>query len=522
MSIVGYLILGGSSALAFGVGCLISYFVSRKRGKTTTSRIQNVLEEAKEKASQRLREAELEYKEIIYKAKLEMQDEANRKRDEFHKKEKDLLDREENIRVRMGSLDEKEEKILELKLQTVNYEEEIKTRLKELNKRIQDEQQNLARLSRINPDQAKAMLLKSIEDNLGQEMAQLLEQKGKELQDKSLREAQRIISIAMQRCVVNHVSQTTVTSFKLPNEEVKGKLIGREGRNIRTFEGVTGVDLIIDETPDSVAISSFDGLRREIARIALTRLIADGRINPARIDEIVSQVRNEMNKVIISSGEKSLSDLGIENVHGDLVKALGSLKFKFYEGQNILLHCEEVAYLLGNMAAELGLDTALARRIGLFHDIGKAVSQEKKGSHALVGADLLAQCGESGEVVEAVRAHHAEVPQDSIYAVLAEVADQISIYRPGARKGAIESYMNRIAELEKIASSFQGVREVYALDFGKEVRVFVNPEKIDDGEAALLTRQIVNQIKKEVKLSSPVRVTVIRELKIVDSAKKDF
>ncbi|HEX67609.1 MAG TPA: ribonuclease Y, partial [bacterium] len=361
--------------------------------------------------------------------------------------------------------------------------------------------------------------LAQVEKEAREEAALLAKRIEDEAREKAERKAREIISIAIQRCSTDHVCESTVSVVPLPNEEMKGRIIGREGRNIRTFEMLTGVNVVIDDTPGAVSISSFDPIRREIARISLERLIADGRIHPARIEEVVEKVKEEFPKILREEGEKAAFEVGIHDLHPQEIELLGKLKFRTSYGQNVLQHSKEVAYIMGIMASELNLDPKLAKRIGLIHDLGKAMDQEVEGSHDEIGADIALKLGEPPEVVDAIRCHHEKASPQSIYGVLLQAADTLSAARPGARRETIESYIKRLEKLENIAYSFEAVEKAYAIQAGREIRVMVEPSKIGDSEILALAREISAKIKKEVEYAGEIKVTIIRETRAVEIAK---
>jgi len=363
------------------------------------------------------------------------------------------------------------------------------------------------------------MLLESIKKEAKEEAIKIIQEAEKEAKEVANKKARMIIATAIQRCSVDQVAESAVSIVPLPSEEMKGRVIGREGRNIRTFEALTGVDLIVDDTPEAVAISCFDPLRRKIAEISLQRLIADTRIHPARIEEVVIKAKKEVEELIKEEGQKVVFDMGISDIAPELVELLGKLKFRTSYGQNVLRHSIEVAYIAGIMAAEIGIDQGLAKRAGLLHDIGKAVDQEMEGPHALIGAHLAKRYGENPEVVHAIAAHHEDKPAETILAVLIQAADAISASRPGARKEVLEAYLKRIETLEEIANSFKGVDKAYAIQAGREIRIIVQPNKITDEEAAALSKEIAGKIEKELSYPGQIKVTVIRELRAVEYAK---
>jgi len=437
--------------------------------------------------------------------KTETERELRERRNEILNLERRILQREENL--------EKREELL------LKKEKEIEERLneaKELQKRQIEELQNIAQLTK---EEAKELLLQKLEEELQRDIALRIkeaEARFKEMADKKARE---ILSEAIQRCAVEHTIESTVSVVSLPSEEMKGRIIGREGRNIRTFETLTGVDLIIDDTPEAVVLSSFDPIRREIARIALEKLVKDGRIHPARIEEMVNKAKKEVDNRIREEGERAMLEVGIHNLHPDLIRTLGRLYYRTSYGQNVLQHSIEVAKLAAVIAGELGIDVNLAKRAGLLHDIGKAIDYEIEGSHALLGSELLKKYGENSSIVHAVASHHEEVPPTSVLDVIIQVADSISAVRPGARRESIEVYIKRLEKLEEIAMSFPGVDKAYAIQAGREIRVMVNPESVDDVTATRLAYQIAKKIEKEMEYPGQIKITVIRETRAVEYAR---
>ena len=362
-------------------------------------------------------------------------------------------------------------------------------------------------------------MLSKLEDEVRHEAAAKIRQIETEAKETAEKKANEIISLAIQRYAGEHVSESTVTTVALPTDEIKGKIIGREGRNIRALEAATGIDVIIDDTPEAVVLSGFDPIRREIARITLERLIVDGRIHPARIEEVAEKVKKEMEEIVREAGEQAVFDVGLHGVHPEIIKLLGRLKYRTSYGQNVLKHAKEVAYVMGIMAAELNLDIQLAKRVGLFHDVGKAVDHEVEGSHAIIGADLLKKYSENEEVVHAIRTHHNEDEPKSIYAVLIQAADTLSAARPGARSETLEAYIKRLEKLEEIANSFNGVEKAYAIQAGREIRVLVQPEKIDDTDTFHIARNIANKVQEELDYPGQIKVMVVRETRAVEYAK---
>ncbi|SNR66056.1 ribonuclease Y [Desulfurobacterium atlanticum] len=506
---------------------------AREEAEDLKRKADSILKEAQEKVEEIRREALLHAKEKVQLEKERIDEELREKRRELQEFEKRLLKREEFLDKREISLDKREENLdkraefleriekeLEAKKQELQkLEAELSEKELELARLIEGELKKLEEISGMTKEEAEEELLRRMEDEIKSELAARYKKMEEEFEFMAERRARRILSTTIQRLATEHVAETTVAVVDLPNNEMKGRIIGREGRNIRAFELATGVDLIIDDTPEAVAISCFDPVRREVARIALERLVADGRIHPARIEEVVEKVREEIDQEIISAGEETLFELGISNVHPELIKLLGSLKFRTSYGQNVLQHVKEVAYLASMLAAEIDADPELAKRAGLFHDIGKAVSHETEGSHAAVGAEILKRYGEPDEVVNAAASHHGEVEAKYVESVLAQVGDALSAARPGARRESLEAYIKRIEKLESIAESFPGVSKAFAIQAGREVRIMVEHDKITDEEAALLAHQIAKRIEEEVQYPGQIKITVIRETRAVDYAK---
>ncbi len=510
---------------------------AKKEAQGIISRAKEEAEELKKRAEKLEKEAETKYEEMKKKAIIEAKEELlkekekleaelKEKKRELSELEKRLLRREEYIEKREENLDrratfldkveaELEEKRTEVeKLEAELLEKEVK-----LSQLLDEEMKKLEEIAGMTKEEAQEELMKRMENEIRRDLAVRYKQIEEEFEQTVDRRAKKILATTIQRLATDVVAETTVSVVDLPNNEMKGRIIGREGRNIRAFELATGVDLIIDDTPEAVTISSFDPVRREIARIALERLVADGRIHPARIEEVVEKVKQEIEQEMMNAAEEVLFELGIERVHPELKKLLGRLKFRTSYGQNVLQHVKEVAYLAGMIAAEIGADEKLARRAGLFHDIGKAVTHKVEGSHAIIGAELLKKYGEPEAVVNAAAAHHGEVEFTTVESVCAATADALSAARPGARRESLEAYIKRIEKLESIAESFPGVMKAFAIQAGREVRIMVEPDKITDEEAEFLAHQISKKIEEEVQYPGQIKITVIRETRAVDYAK---
>ena len=475
-------------------------------------RARQIIDEAVKTAETKKREALLEAKEEAIKNKNEIERESKERRAEIQRYEKRVLSKEEALDKKSETLEKKESKL--------NAKDADLDRLKKELETIKNSHlRELEKISGLTSEQAKEYLLKSVEEDVKHEAAVLvkeLENKAKEEADKK---AKDYVVTAIQRCAADHVAETTISVVQLPNEEMKGRIIGREGRNIRTLETLTGVNLIIDDTPEAVVLSAFDGVRREVARIALEKLIVDGRIHPARIEEMVEKAQRDVESMIREEGEAATLEVGVHGIHPELIRLLGKLNFRTSYGQNALKHSIEVAHLSGLLAGEIGADVRLAKRAGLLHDIGKSVDQEMEGTHVQIGADLCRKYKESGIVINAVEAHHGDVEPESLIACIVQAADTISAARPGARRETLETYTNRLKQLEDISNSFKGVEKSFAIQAGREVRVMVIPEKVSDDDMILLARDIAKQVEDELKYPGQIKVNVIRESRVTDYAK---
>ncbi len=475
-------------------------------------RAREIIDEALKAAETKKKEALLEVKEESLKTKNELEKETKERRAEIQKYEKRVLSKEE-------TLDRKIEAVEKRDLGITRKEEELGKQRQKVDELEKKRQQELERISGLTSEQAKEYLLKTVEDEVKHDtavMIKTLESRAKEEADKKAKE---LVVNAIQRCAADHVAETTISVVQLPNDEMKGRIIGREGRNIRTLETLTGVELIIDDTPEAVVLSGFDPIRREIARIALEKLIIDGRIHPARIEEMVEKAQKEVETLIKEEGEAATLEVGVHGIHPELVRLLGKLRYRTSYGQNVLKHSIEVAQLTGLLAGELGLDVKMAKRAGLLHDIGKAVDHEMEGSHIQLGVDLCRRYKESALVINAVEAHHGDVEPESLIACLVQAADTISAARPGARRETLETYTNRLKQLEDITNSYKGVEKSFAIQAGREVRVMVVPEVISDSDMVLLARDISKQIEDQMEYPGQIKVSIVRESRAVDYAK---
>ena len=515
-----YIGLAALAAVSFmALGYLLRKFHAKKKLKDAEDKARKMIETAKGEAEKLRHGAELQAKDQLLKLRTEFERETKDRRQELVILEKRLIQKEENLDRKLDIIDRKEKDVERRDHAIVEKEKGISSKEKDLERLLQEEKEKLQNISGMTRDEAKQLLLKKLEDEVKQEAAIMIKRTEDEAKEKADKEARKIIGLAIQRCAAEHAVETTVSVVNLPSDEMKGRIIGREGRNIRALEIATGIDVIIDDTPEAVILSGFDPIKREIAKISLERLLQDGRIHPGRIEEVVEKVKKDMENTIREEGEKALFDTGLHGLHPELIKLLGRLKYRTSYGQNVLEHSKEVAYLMGVMASELKLDFNLAKRIGLLHDIGKAVSHEVEGTHSKLGSDLARKYGESENICHAIEAHHQDVEPKTLLAVLCQAGDAISASRPGARRETLETYVKRLEKLESIADSFKGVEKAYAIQAGREIRVIVQPEKINDAQAAVLARDITKKIEEGLEYPGQIKVTVIREIRAVEYAK---
>ncbi len=507
------------------IGCVIAgFFLNRliagKRSHEAQKDAADIKDLARREADNIKKEAELQAKDLLLKMRQDFEKETKDRREELSGAEKRISQREENLDKRVDLL-EKKEKDLTTRLDALREGEvKIKEKGEELDKTIAQEKERLLAIANISQEEAKQILLRRIEEDLLNEKAVRIRHINEDIKDTADKKAREVISIAIQRCASDHTAETTISVVPLPSDEMKGRIIGREGRNIRALEQATGVDIIIDDTPEAVTISGFDMSRREVARMAIEQLIADGRIHPGRIEEVVEKAKLELEKKIKEGGEAATLELGIHGMHPEIIKLVGRLRYRTSFGQNGLNHSIEVAKLMGIMAHQLGIDVKLAKRAGLLHDIGKVVpSDVEEGTHAIVGARLCRKYGETEEVSYAVESHHGEVEMNTVYGILVSAADAISAARPGARAESMETYIKRLENLEKISNSFKGVEKTYALQAGREIRVVVMPDKVNDDEAVVMARDIRKKIEEEMEYPGHIKVMVVRETRAIEFAK---
>lgn len=508
-----------AAVLFFVIGYLVSSLLKVKKHKFAGEKAKLVVEQAQKEAQNLRKEVELESKDLKLKLRSEFEQETKDTRREIKESERRFIQREENLERKVDLLDGKEKKIAQKENELVQKEQAVAKKSEDLSMALEEEKQKLQRIAGMSSDEAKKLLLVRMEEEAKQEAGIMLKKLEEQTKAGAAKKARDIISLAIQRYAAEHTVESTVSVVSLPSDDMKGRIIGREGRNIRALEVATGVDVIVDDTPEAVTLSGFDIVRREIAKRTLERLIEDGRIHPARIEEVVGKVKKEMEIGIREEGEKAAFDVNIHGLHPEIIKLLGRLKYRTSYGQNALQHSKEVAYIMGVMAGELGIDFNFAKRIGLLHDIGKAVSHEVEGGHAKIGADLARKYGETEAVIHALEAHHEDIEANSVFAVLVQAADAISATRPGARRETLETYVKRLEKLEGIADSFKGVEKSFAIQAGREIRVIVQPDKINDLQSIILARDISKKVEENLQYPGQIKVTVIRETRATEYAK---
>jgi len=501
-----------SGAICFRLGVSHRKRVAEAQIGSAEAEAKRIVDEAVKTAENKKRESLLSAKEEINKNRNEAERELKERRGEISRQERRLQQKEDALDKKAENMEKKEEN-LNRKIKEADEEKEKIAGIHKAQIEL------LERLSGLTAEEAKEYLLKNIEDEVRHEAAIMIKEIETQAKEEADKRAKNIISAGIQRCAADHVAETTVSVVSLPNDEMKGRIIGREGRNIRTLETLTGIDLIIDDTPEAVILSGFDPIRREVARVALEKLIVDGRIHPSRIEETVEKARKEVDATIKQEGEQATFDTGVHGLHPEIIKLLGKLKFRTSYGQNVLKHSIEVSHVAGIMAGELGVDVATAKRAGLLHDLGKAVDHEIEGSHISIGVDIAKKYNENKEVIHAIEAHHGDVEAKTIIACLVQAADAVSAARPGARRENIEAYIKRLQQLEEIATSFAGVEKSYAIQAGREIRIMVKPEEIGDGDMEFVAREIVKKIESELEYPGQIKINLIRETRTTDYAK---
>ena len=500
-------------------GFILKQLLAAKKIKSSESLAARIVEESKKEAETIKKEAILQVKENLLKMKADFDRETKDKKSDLDSLEKRIRSKEENLDKRIDVLEQKEKSIEEREKAIVNKETVIEEKHHKLDNILKEQKDKLERIAGISSEEAKKILIQSMEADAKHDAALIVRKIEDEAKFTADRKSREIVAYAIQRYAGDVVAENTVSAVNLPSEEMKGRIIGREGRNIRAIEAATGIDLIVDDTPEAVVLSSFDPIRREVARISLERLIQDGRIHPGRIEDIVKKVKVEVDQIIRETGEKASFDVGVHDIHPDIINLLGSLKYRKSYSQNVLQHSMDVAYLTGMMAAELKMNVKEAKRAGLLHDIGKAIDHKVEGTHAAIGADYAKRFGENPRIVQAIATHHDDGRNNTLLGVLVQAADTLSAARPGARREMLETYVKRLEELEKIAQSFSGVDKCFAIQAGREIRILVENEKISDNDAVMLCNDVIKKIEAELTYPGQIKVTVIRETRVSDYAK---
>ena len=513
MQIIIYIAIFLITAVIFTfVGFIIRKKIAESKLKSAENEANQIIERAKIEAENNKKEEIFKAKEEILSARQDLEDEIRERRGEVQQQEKRLIQKEENLERKLEMIDQKERNLLQ-------KEDDLKAKNQKIDEITNKQMEELQRISGLSSEEAKKQLLSELEKTMTAEKAAVIRDIESKTKEEAIKSAREIVGYAIQKCAADHTSETTVSIVSLPNDDMKGRIIGREGRNIKALETLTGIDLIIDDTPEAVVISGFDPLRREVAKIALEKLIEDGRIHPSKIEEMVEKAKEEVENTIKEEGERAVLETGVVGLHPDLVKLLGKLKYRTSYGQNVLNHSIEVSNLARIMAEELGLDPKLARRAGLLHDIGKALDHDMEGTHVEIGVEILKKYKENDKVINAVQAHHGDVEPQTIEAVLVQAADAISASRPGARRETLENYIKRLEALENIADSFDGVEKSFAIQAGREIRIIVKPEKISDDQMVIMARDIAKKVESEMEYPGQIKVNLVRETRVVDYAK---
>ncbi len=512
-------ILIAGLAGGFGLGLLIKGRMAAGKIRDAEAEAARIIANAEREAETKRKEAVLEVKDKLYQARADFEKENREKRQELQNQERRLSQKEENIEKKVDGIEKRESDIVRRERELTAREKVAIEKEDRFEKGLREQRLMLEKIANMTAEEAKRQLMVSMEDEAKYEAAKSIKRIEDEAKEEADKKSKNIISLAIQRYASDYVAEATVSVVNLPNDEMKGRIIGREGRNIRALEAATGIDLIIDDTPEAVILSCYDPLRREIARLTIERLILDGRIHPARIEEIAEKVKKDLDMAMKEEGEKAAFDLGIHNMHPEIIKLIGRLKFRTSYGQNVLMHSREVAYFAGIMAAECGVDQKLARRAGLLHDLGKAIDHEVEGTHPQIGGDLAKKYGESVKVINAILTHHGDGEPNSVESVLVAASDALSAGRPGVRRETLESYLKRLEQLESTANSFKGVEKSYAIQAGREIRIIVKPEDLSDLHSAQLSRDIAKKIEQELSYPGQIKVTVVRESRYVEYAK---
>lgn len=505
--------------IAFFAGGILFRRLSSQKIAKAEEYTKKIVAEAEKEAEMKKKEALLEAKDEWFKAKTNFEREITNRRSEQAKSEKKVEEREQSVERKADLVNKKERDLSNKEKVILARDKALETREQELEKLVSDQNRQLERISGMSSEEARRQLMDNLVNQARAEAAGTIKQIKEEAEATADREAKNIVISAIQRSAADHAVETTVSVVHIPSDDMKGRIIGREGRNIRAFETLTGVDVIVDDTPEAVILSGFDPVRREVAKMALEKLIADGRIHPARIEEVVAKAEKEMEVIIREAGEQACFDVGVHGIHSEIIKLLGKLKFRTSYGQNVLEHSKEVAWLCGLMAAQLGLDGTMAKRAGLLHDVGKAIDRETEGTHTQIGATIASKHNEPAAVINAIASHHQDVIQETPYSVLVQAADSISGARPGARRESLENYIKRLEKLEEVADSFKGVAKAYAIQAGREIRIMVENEQVDDSAAVVLASDIAKKIQQELEYPGQIKVTVIRETRAIDYAK---